>query len=150
MSWSISGVGFVNWSISGPSLSLSLCSLLRMPVDLSLYLVTDSTPAILKGRDLCTVVEQAIQGGELRSFLSIYTLINHILGVTVVQYRDKSSDTGVLVENARKLHQITKKYNVPLLINDRVDVALAIGAEGVHLGQDDMSLSSRLRPRFVS
>lgn len=121
-----------------------------MPVDLSLYLVTDSTPAILKGRDLCTVVEQAIQGGELRSFLSIYTLINHILGVTVVQYRDKSSDTGVLVENARKLHQITKKYNVPLLINDRVDVALAIGAEGVHLGQDDMSLSPRLRPRFVS
>ncbi|CAG8918512.1 unnamed protein product [Penicillium salamii] len=92
-----------------------------MSVDLSLYLVTDSTPAILKGRDLCTVVEQAIQGG-----------------VTVVQYRDKSNDTGVLVETARKLHQVTKKYNVPLLINDRVDVALAIGAEGVHLGQDDM------------
>lgn len=116
-----------------------------MPVDLSLYLVTDSTPAILKGRDLCTVVEQAIQGGELSVFfLSIYTSINHILGVTVVQYRDKSSDTSVLVENARKLHQITKKYNVPLLINDRVDVALAIGAEGVHLGQDDMSLSPRL------
>jgi thiamine-phosphate diphosphorylase/hydroxyethylthiazole kinase len=64
-------------------------------------------------------------------------------GVTVVQYRDKSNDTGALVENARKLHQITKKYNVPLLINDRVDVALAIGAEGVHLGQDDMSSSPR-------
>ncbi|CAG8364331.1 unnamed protein product [Penicillium salamii] len=93
-----------------------------MSVDLSLYLVTDSTPAILKGRDLCTVVEQAIQGG-----------------VTVVQYRDKSNDTGALVETARKLHQVTKKYNVPLLINDRVDVALAIGAEGVHLGQDDMT-----------
>ncbi|CAG8336049.1 unnamed protein product [Penicillium salamii] len=92
-----------------------------MSVDLSLYLVTDSTPAILKGRDLCSVVEQAIQGG-----------------VTVVQYRDKSNDTGALVETARKLHQVTKKYNVPLLINDRVDVALAIGAEGVHLGQDDM------------
>lgn len=60
-------------------------------------------------------------------------------GVTVVQYRDKTNDTGLLVETARKLHQITKKYNVPLLINDRVDVALAIGAEGVHLGQDDMS-----------
>ncbi|KAJ5339429.1 hypothetical protein N7452_006157 [Penicillium brevicompactum] len=92
-----------------------------MSLNLSLYLVTDSTPAILKGRDLCTVVEQAIQGG-----------------VTVVQYRDKSNDTGVLVETARKLHQVTKKYKVPLLINDRVDVALAIGAEGVHLGQDDM------------
>lgn len=60
-------------------------------------------------------------------------------GVTVVQYRDKTNDTGLQVETARKLHQVTKKYNVPLLINDRVDVALAIGAEGVHLGQDDMS-----------
>ncbi|KAJ5295374.1 hypothetical protein PENANT_c001G03601 [Penicillium antarcticum] len=97
-------------------------------VDLSLYLVTDSTPAILKGRDLCTVVDQALQGG-----------------VTVVQYRDKSNDTGVLVETARKLHQITQKYNVPLLINDRVDVALAIGAEGVHLGQDDMKYEEAKR-----
>ncbi|KAJ5824605.1 hypothetical protein N7447_006945 [Penicillium robsamsonii] len=103
-----------------------------MPVDLSLYLVTDSTPAILKGRDLCTVVESALQGG-----------------VTVVQYRDKTNDTGLLVETAWKLHQVTKKYNVPLLINDRVDVALAIGAEGVHLGQDDMNFeeAKRLLPK---
>ncbi|KAJ5473743.1 thiamine phosphate synthase superfamily [Penicillium sp. IBT 31633x] len=92
-----------------------------MPVDLSLYLVTDSTPAILKGRDLCEVVESALEGG-----------------VTVVQYRDKFNDTGVQIETARKLHQTTQKFNVPLLINDRVDVALAVGAEGVHLGQDDM------------
>lgn len=65
--------------------------------------------------------------------------LTRAIGVTVVQYRDKTNDTGLLVETARKLHQVTKKYNVPLLINDRVDVALAIGAEGVHLGQDDMS-----------
>lgn len=71
-------------------------------------------------------------------FLSIIQL-TPAAGVTVVQYRDKTNDTGLLVETARKLHQVTKKYNVPLLINDRVDVALAIGAEGVHLGQDDMS-----------
>lgn len=58
----------------------------------------------------------------------------------MVQYREKSNDTGVMVETARKLHHITKKFNVPLLINDRIDVALAIGAEGVHIGQDDMSL----------
>ncbi|CAG8890010.1 unnamed protein product [Penicillium egyptiacum] len=109
-----------------------------MPVDLSLYLVTDSTPAILKGRDLCTVVESALQGGECcSSLLPIIQLTP--AGVTVVQYRDKTNDTGVQVETARKLHQVTKKYKVPLLINDRVDVALAIGAEGVHLGQDDMS-----------
>lgn len=64
------------------------------------------------------------------------------LGVTIVQYRDKTSDTGVLVDTARKLHRITQAYGVPLLINDRVDVAVAVGCEGVHLGQDDMSESS--------
>ncbi len=42
------------------------------------------------------------------------------------------------IETARKLHQITSAHGVPLIINDRVDVALAVGAEGVHLGQDDM------------
>ncbi|KAI9367213.1 Hydroxyethylthiazole kinase family-domain-containing protein [Aspergillus egyptiacus] len=95
-----------------------------MKLDLSLYLVTDSTPAILKGQNLCSVVEEACKGG-----------------VTVVQYRDKKSDTGVQIETARQLHRITQKYGVPLIINDRVDVALAIGAEGVHLGQDDMLIS---------
>jgi thiamine-phosphate diphosphorylase len=59
-------------------------------------------------------------------------------GVTVVQYRDKKSDTGAQIETARKLHRITQAHGVPLIINDRVDVALAVGAEGVHLGQDDM------------
>ena len=44
------------------------------------------------------------------------------------------------METAKKLHQITQKYGVPLLINDRVDVAVAAGVEGVHLGQDDMSM----------
>lgn len=62
--------------------------------------------------------------------------------MTIVQYRDKTSDTGDLVKTAKKLHDITKKYNVPLIINDRVDVAIACGAEGVHLGQDDMSMTS--------
>ncbi|KAL4966316.1 bifunctional hydroxyethylthiazole kinase/thiamine-phosphate diphosphorylase [Aspergillus stella-maris] len=95
-----------------------------MKLDLSLYLVTDSTPAILKGRDLCAVVEEACKGG-----------------VTVVQYRDKTSDTGLQIETARKLHRITQAHGVPLIINDRVDVALASGAEGVHLGQDDMVIS---------
>ncbi|KAL2827240.1 Hydroxyethylthiazole kinase family-domain-containing protein [Aspergillus cavernicola] len=95
-----------------------------MKLNLSLYLVTDSTPAILKGQDLCAVVEEACKGG-----------------VTVVQYRDKKSDTGVQIETARKLHRITQAYGVPLIINDRVDVALAVAAEGVHLGQDDMLIS---------
>lgn len=90
-------------------------------VDYSLYLVTDSTPAILGNADICEVVEAALKGG-----------------VTCVQYRDKTSDTGVLVATGRKLHQITQRYNIPLLINDRVDVALAVGCEGVHIGQDDL------------
>ncbi|PKS11909.1 hypothetical protein jhhlp_001203 [Lomentospora prolificans] len=92
-------------------------------VDYSLYLVTDSTPAILGSRNLVAVVEAAVKGG-----------------VTLVQYRDKTSDTRVLVDTARELHAVTKKYGVPLLINDRVDVALAVGCEGVHIGQDDMDL----------
>ncbi|EXJ82693.1 hypothetical protein A1O3_06507 [Capronia epimyces CBS 606.96] len=93
----------------------------KPPVDWSLYLVTDSTPAILGGKDIVQVVDQAIQGG-----------------VTLVQYRDKHADTGVMVDIASKLHAVTRKYNVPLLINDRLDVCQAVGAEGVHIGQDDM------------
>lgn len=90
--------------------------------DYSLYLVTDSTTPILQGRDLCKVVKDAIAGG-----------------VTIVQYRDKISDTADLIRTATELHSITKAAKVPLLINDRVDVALAVGTEGVHIGQDDMS-----------
>jgi thiamine-phosphate diphosphorylase/hydroxyethylthiazole kinase len=90
-------------------------------VNYSLYLVTDSTPAILGDRDFYHVVEESLKGG-----------------VTIVQLREKKGDTGQLIAIARKLHQITQKYNVPLLINDRVDVALAVGCEGAHIGQDDM------------
>ncbi|KAF2448142.1 TMP-TENI-domain-containing protein [Karstenula rhodostoma CBS 690.94] len=97
-------------------------------VDYTLYLVTDSTEAILGSRHLVEVVEQALLGG-----------------VTVVQYRDKTSDTGALIKTAKALHEKCKKHNVPLLINDRVDVALAVGCEGVHLGQDDMNVTEARR-----
>lgn len=60
--------------------------------------------------------------------------------MTVVQYRDKTSDTGVLIDTAKRLHSICQQYKAPLIINDRVDVALAVGCEGVHLGQDDMDI----------
>ncbi|EFQ86284.1 hypothetical protein PTT_18545 [Pyrenophora teres f. teres 0-1] len=95
----------------------------KQKVDYSLYLVTDSTEAILGSRDLADVVEQALSGG-----------------VTIVQYRDKTSDTGLLISTAKKLHEKCKAHGIPLVINDRVDVALAVGCEGVHLGQDDMSV----------
>lgn len=62
-----------------------------------------------------------------------------------MQYRDKTSETADLIRTAKLLHEVTKEHNVPLLINDRVDVALAIGAEGVHIGQDDMGMSSEVK-----
>ncbi len=99
-----------------------------MAVDYSLYLVTDSTAAVLGSKDLPGVVESAVEGG-----------------VTIVQYRDKTSETKDLILLAKRLHTITKKHNIPLLINDRVDVALATGAEGVHIGQDDMGAYLELK-----
>ncbi|CAM1505358.1 Fc.00g109950.m01.CDS01 [Cosmosporella sp. VM-42] len=92
------------------------------PLNYSVYLVTDSTPAILGDRDLVSIVEAALHGG-----------------VTVLQYRDKHSERSVAVETAKKLHEVAKKLGVPLLINDRVDVAVEVGCEGVHIGQDDMA-----------
>lgn len=68
--------------------------------------------------------------------------LTYIPGVTIVQYRDKTSDTGALISTAKQLHEKCKAHSIPLIINDRVDVALAVGCEGVHLGQDDMSVSS--------
>jgi len=115
---------------------------MKPEVDYSLYLVTDSTPAILGQRDLCDVVEQAVAGGKSHDSWPYLTSLSDAArfptGVTVVQYRDKTSDTGALIETGRKLHKICKAGGVPLIINDRVDVALAVDCEGVHLGQDDM------------
>lgn len=89
--------------------------------DYTLYLVTDSTPAILGDRDLVDIVDQACAGG-----------------VTIVQLRDKTSSTAELISIAERLLKVTRAHGVPLLINDRIDVALAVGCEGVHVGQDDM------------
>ena len=96
-----------------------------MAIDYSLYLVTDCTHAILGDKDLASVVEAAIEGG-----------------VTVVQYRDKKSETASLIRMGKRLRAITKKHGVPLLINDHVAVAQAIGADGVHIGQEDMDLQT--------
>ncbi len=87
-------------------------------LDLSLYLVTDNsndTERFLK------TIEEAILGGT-----------------TVVQLREKTADTLDFYKLALKVKEITAKYNVPLIINDRVDIALAIDADGVHVGQSDM------------
>lgn len=99
-----------------------------MAIDYSLYLVTDSTQAILGDKDLASVVEAAVEGG-----------------VTVVQYRDKTSETASLIRMGKRLRAITRKRNVPLLINDHVAVAQTVGADGVHLGQEDMDLGTARR-----
>ena len=91
-------------------------SILKNPC---LYLVTDRE--LLLSRDLEWVVQQAILGG-----------------VSVVQLREKSCSSAEFLQLARRLLAITRPAHVPLIINDRVDIALAAGAEGVHIGQEDL------------
>lgn len=87
-------------------------------INLSLYLVTDKSDDVEK---FLNTIEEAIKGG-----------------VTVVQIREKTAETLDFYNLALKVKEITSKYDVPLIINDRVDVALAIDADGVHVGQSDM------------
>ena len=87
-------------------------------IDLSLYLVTDKSDDVEK---FLKTIEEAIKGG-----------------VSVVQIREKTAETLDFYNLALKVKEITTKYNVPLIINDRVDIALAIDADGVHVGQSDM------------
>jgi len=95
-------------------------------LDLSVYLVTDR-PLCL-GRDLEHVVAAAVEGGA-----------------TMVQLREKSAGTREFVELARALHGLLRPHNVPLLINDRLDVALAAEVDGVHIGQSDMDYADARR-----
>lgn len=88
-------------------------------IDYKLYLVTDRD--VLKGRDLGKAVEDSILGGA-----------------TIVQLREKDITSREFYAIATKIKAITDKYNVPLIINDRLDIALAVGAFGVHIGQSDM------------
>lgn len=90
-------------------------------IDWAVYLVTDNR--LPDGRPLEEVVRASIRGG-----------------VGVVQYRDKQSSTRVMVEKAALLGAVCRQAGVCFLINDRIDVALAVEADGVHLGQDDMPL----------
>ncbi len=66
-------------------------------------------------------------------------------GVTLVQYREKNGPGKDMLEKARKLIALCHKYNVPLLVNDRLDIALLSGADGVHLGQDDIPVAEARR-----
>lgn len=87
-------------------------------LDLSLYLVTNNSEDEEK---FLNIIEESLKGG-----------------VSVVQLREKKAETLDFYNLALKVKEITQKYNVPLIINDRIDIALAIDAEGVHIGQSDM------------
>ena len=90
-----------------------------MKIDYTLYLVTDR--GLMSTKTLPEAVDQAILGG-----------------CTMVQLREKSISTLEFYKQAMDVKQITDKYNVPLIINDRIDIALAVHATGIHIGQSDM------------
>ena len=95
-------------------------------VDYSLYLVTDR--ALARGRATADVVRAAVAGG-----------------VSCVQLREKNGGTREFIEETRAVQAALRGTGVPLIVNDRVDVALAVGAEGVHLGQGDMPIADARR-----
>ena len=90
-----------------------------MNIDTYLYFITDSTG--FAEDEFLRRVRLALEGG-----------------VTILQLREKNRTTREYIDLACKVHEITKEYNVPLIIDDRVDVMLATGAEGVHVGAEDM------------
>ncbi len=90
-------------------------------VDYILYLVTDRK--LLNGRDTCDCIEEAVLGG-----------------VTMIQLREKEISTLELYETALKVKNIAGKYNIPFIVNDRLDIALSVDAEGLHIGQEDLPL----------
>ncbi len=90
-------------------------------IDYSLYLVTDRT--LSKGRSNRQIVEAVVAGG-----------------VTCVQLREKHCGTREFIQEAQALQPLLRDHHIPLIINDRLDVALAVEADGVHLGQSDMPI----------
>lgn len=91
--------------------------------DLLLYAVTDRY--WLGDRTLAQVVKESLEGG-----------------VTFLQLREKTLDEDAFLEEAKELKALCQEYQIPFVINDNVDIALAMDADGVHVGQDDMEAGS--------
>lgn len=89
--------------------------------ELQLYAITDRH--WLNGRSLYDVVKESLDGG-----------------VTFLQLREKQLDEDHFLQEAKKLQGLCSEYNVPFIINDNVEIALAINADGVHIGQSDMEM----------
>ncbi|SDZ11897.1 thiamine phosphate synthase [Tindallia californiensis] len=94
--------------------------------DYQLYLVTDES--FQKEEDFLSIIEESLKGG-----------------VSMVQLREKHLSSKDLYHRAEKLAALTSTYNIPLIINDRADIAMAVGAHGVHLGQEDLPLPALRR-----
>jgi thiamine-phosphate pyrophosphorylase len=94
----------------------------KADIDYGLYLVTDRDLTL--GRELLDVIKEAILGG-----------------VTIVQLREKECSSRDFYDIALKVAKLTKEHNIPLIINDRLDIALAVQAEGLHIGQSDLPYS---------
>lgn len=92
------------------------------PFDTTLYFITDSTG--LTEEEFLRRTEAALQGG-----------------VTLLQLREKDRSTREYLTLAEKVHTLTRKYHIPLIVDDRLDIAMAMDAEGVHLGQSDLPVS---------
>jgi thiamine-phosphate pyrophosphorylase len=97
-------------------------NLINRKIDYTLYLVTDRN--LMSTNNLETAVENAINGG-----------------VTMVQIREKSASSLEFYEQAFRIKKLTGRYSIPLVVNDRIDIALAIGADGIHIGQNDIPAS---------
>ncbi len=91
----------------------------KKKLDLRLYVITDEN--LIKGIDIGCAVEEAIKGGA-----------------TVIQYRAKNKTGKELFYEALKIKEKCEKYNIPFIINDRLDIALAVNSDGIHIGQDDL------------
>jgi len=99
---------------------------MKRKIDYSLYLVTDQDLMVASNIEEC--VEKAVSGG-----------------CTVVQLREKTASSREFYETALRVRKITADMGVPLIINDRADIALAVNADGVHVGQDDLPLDAARR-----
>ncbi|HJD91375.1 thiamine phosphate synthase [Bacteroides coprosuis] len=92
---------------------------MKKSLDLSLYLVTD--PQVAEGNSFLEVIENAVKGG-----------------VTLVQLREKDCSSREFYDKALAIKHLLSSYDVPLIINDRLDIALAVDADGLHIGQEDI------------
>ncbi|MDF9762694.1 MULTISPECIES: thiamine phosphate synthase [Peribacillus] len=92
----------------------------KSQIDLSLYLVTEESIAI---EELTKIIAESVSGG-----------------VSIVQLREKNNSSLSFYKKASELKQLLSELSIPLIINDRVDIALAVEADGIHIGQDDLPL----------